>query len=103
MRYALVLMAAAHFTGATVAAPEAYAAPADLSVRGAKGDALPGFQGNEVPEVKRWISDDDPNGGSVDGQFKRQAKKLLVVAKSGEPDFVSGWDTDAVGTPDETS
>ncbi|KAK4899953.1 hypothetical protein LTR27_002715 [Elasticomyces elasticus] len=99
MRYALVLMAAAYFTGATLAAPEADAAPADLSVREAKGDALPGFQGNEGPEVKRWTNDDDTDGGSVDGQVKRQVKKSLDVAES---DLVNGWDTDAVGTPDET-
>ncbi|KAK5720672.1 hypothetical protein LTR15_006632 [Elasticomyces elasticus] len=100
MRYALVLMAAAYFTGATLATPETYASPADLSVRETKGDALPGFQNIESPEVKRWINDDDTDGGSVDGQVKRQAKKSLDVAES---DFVSGWDSDAVGTPHEAS
>ncbi|KAK5683971.1 hypothetical protein LTS10_003835 [Elasticomyces elasticus] len=103
MRYAVVLMAAAYLTGATLAVPEAYAAPADLSVREAKGDALPGFQSNEGSEVKRWISDDATDGGSVDGRFKRQEEKSLDVVNAGKEDLVNGWDTDAVGTPDETS
>ncbi|KAK3637541.1 DEAH-box ATP-dependent RNA helicase prp22 [Elasticomyces elasticus] len=91
MRYTIVLMAVAHFTGATLAAPTAYTAKTDLSTREAKSDAPAGFQ----------VSNDDTNDGSIDGQVKRQADKSLDVVN--DPDFINGWDIDAIGTPDETS
>ncbi|KAK3664051.1 DEAH-box ATP-dependent RNA helicase prp22 [Elasticomyces elasticus] len=101
MRYTVVLMTVAYFTGATLAAPTAFTAPTDLSPRGARSDALPGLQGSEGPKVRRWINDDVMKDGSVDRQVKRHAGKSSDVIN--DPDFINGWDLDAVGTPDETS